>query len=168
MVGTVGSVATSAPAGAHGWHCGWVRGHRYPVPVVVSGGGVAEAAAVAEVGAAGGDRRQSRALASGPRPVLRRSGKSSELLADKIASIERRWSDAEHLQGASGRQMRLLDEEHLRFSAGQANLLGEASKLLVGHENEFGRPNNHLATFAMPGRSLPPLELRGGKGRWCK
>ena len=26
----VGSVATSAPAGAHGWHCGWVRGHRHP------------------------------------------------------------------------------------------------------------------------------------------
>ena len=27
---TVGSVATSTSAGAHGWHCGWARGHRHP------------------------------------------------------------------------------------------------------------------------------------------
>ena len=27
-----------------------------------------------------------------------------------VPAIERRWSDAQHLQGSSGRQMRLLDE----------------------------------------------------------
>jgi hypothetical protein len=25
----VGMIATAPPAAAHGWHCGWVRGHRH-------------------------------------------------------------------------------------------------------------------------------------------